>query len=79
MAQTVKCLPTTQETQFRSLGQEDPLEEDIATQYSILDWTVPWIEKPGRLQSTGLQRVGYDRNDIACTHTHTWEKHRKAE
>ena len=43
------------ETQVGSLGREDPLEEDMATHSSILAWRVPWTEKPGRLQSTGLQ------------------------
>ena len=49
-----------QETWVRSLGQEDPLEEGMATHSSILAWRIPWIEEPGRLQSTGLQRVEYD-------------------
>ena len=44
----------------RSLGQEDPLEEGMATHSSILAWRIPWIEEPGRLQSMGLQRVGHD-------------------
>ena len=44
----------------QSLGQEDPLEEGRATHSSILAWKIPWTEKPGRLQSTGLQR---DRQD----------------
>ena len=47
-----------QETQVRSLGQENPLEEDMATHFSILDWRIPWTEEPGRLQSLGSQRVG---------------------
>ena len=50
----------TQETQVRSLGQEDPLEEDMATHSSILAWRIPWTEEPGRLQSMGLQRVRHD-------------------
>ena len=50
----------TQETQVRSLGWEDPLEEKTATHSSILAWEVPWTEKPGRLQSTGSQRVRHD-------------------
>ena len=41
----------------QSLGQEDPLEEGMATHSSILAWRIPWTEKPGRLQSIGLQRV----------------------
>ena len=43
----------TQETWVQSLGQEDPLEEEMATYSSILVWEIPWIEDPGRLQSMG--------------------------
>ena len=43
-----------------SLGEENPLEKETATQSSILAWTTPWTEEPGGLQSTGLQRVGHD-------------------
>ena len=46
--------------QVGSLGQEDPLEEEIATHSSVLAWIMPWTEEPGRLQSMGLQRVGQD-------------------
>ena len=46
--------------QVRSLGQEDSLEEGMATHSSILAWEIPWTEEPGRLQSMGLQRVGHD-------------------
>ena len=46
--------------QFPSLGQEDPLEEEIATRSSILHWRIPWTEEPGGLQCLGLQRVGYN-------------------
>ena len=60
MAQTVKNPPATQETQVQSLGWEDPLEKDMATHSSILAWEIPWTEEPGRLQSTGLQRVGHN-------------------
>ena len=60
MAQTVKRLPTMQETRVRSLGQEDVLEKEMATHFSILAWKIPWKEEPGRLQSMGLQRVGHD-------------------
>ena len=45
------------ETQVLSLGQEDPLEEEMATYSSILAWEIPWMEEPGGLQSLGLQRV----------------------
>ena len=61
MAQTVKHLPTMRETQVQSLGQEDLLEKEMATHSSILAWKIPWMEKPGRLQSMGSQRVGHDR------------------
>ena len=46
-----------QETRVQSLGGEDPLEEDMATHFSILAWRFPWTEEPGGLQSLGLQRV----------------------
>ena len=49
-----------QETQVRSLGGEDPLEKEMATQSSILAWRIPWTEEPGGLQSMGLQRVEHD-------------------
>ena len=48
MAQTVKNLPAMQETQVQSLGQEDPLEKEMATHSSILAWRIPWTEEPGR-------------------------------
>ena len=65
----VKNLLATQETWVPSLGQADPLEEDIATNLNILAWKIPWIENPGRLQPTGLQRVGNCRSDLhAYTH-----------
>ena len=49
-----------QETQVRSLGQEDTLEKGMTTHSSILAWNIPWTEEPGGLQSMGLQRVGHD-------------------
>ena len=55
----VKTLPAVQETQVRSLGQEDPLEAGIATYSSLLIWRIPWTEEPGGLQSIGLHRVGH--------------------
>ena len=55
MAQTVKCLPTMQETQVQSLGQEDLLAKETATHSSILAWKIPWTEEPGRLQSMRSQ------------------------
>ena len=60
VAQMVKRLPTMQETQVRSLGQEDPLEKEMATHSSSLAWKIPWMEEPGGLQSMGSQRVGHD-------------------
>ena len=60
MAQRVKHLPALQETQVQSLGQEDPLEKEMATHSSTLAWRIPWTEKPGRLQSMGSQKVGHD-------------------
>ena len=55
VAWTVKNLPAIQETQVQSLGQEDPLEEGMATQTSIVAWRIPWTEEPGGLQSRVLQ------------------------
>ena len=55
MAQRVKRLPAIQETWVQSLGQEDPLEQEMATHSSILAWRIPWTEKPGGLQSVGSQ------------------------
>ena len=49
-----------QETQVRSLGQEDTLEKKTTVHSSILAWEIPWTEEPGGLQSTGSQRVGCD-------------------
>ena len=60
VAQRVKRLPAVQETWVRSLGQEDPLEKEMAAHSSTLAWKIPWTEKPGRLQSMGSQRVGHD-------------------
>ena len=56
----LKRLPTMKETRVQSLGQEDPLEKEMATHSSILAWKIPWTENPGRLQSMGSQRVGHD-------------------
>ena len=60
VAQMVKNLPTTQETQVPSLGQEDPLQKGMATYSSIFAWKIPWTEEPGRLQSLGSLRVRHD-------------------
>ena len=48
------------DTRVQSQGLEDPLEKELATHSSILDWRIPWTEKPGRLQSMGYQRVGHN-------------------
>ena len=61
MAQWVKNLPERQETQemwVQSLGGKDPLEKEMATHSSTHAWKIPWMEKPGGLQSMGSQRVG---------------------
>ena len=60
VARRLKRLPPMRETQVRSLSREDPLEKEMVTHSSILAWRIPWTEKPGRLQSTGLQRVRHD-------------------
>ena len=60
MTQVVKNLLAMQETQVRSLSQEDPLEKGMATHSSILAWKIPWTEEPGGLESTGSQRVILD-------------------
>ena len=60
VAQMAKNLPAIQETPIQSLGWEDTLEKGMATHSSILTWKIPWTEEPGRLQSMGLQRVGYN-------------------
>ena len=60
VAQMVKNLPAVQETWVRSLGWEDPREKEMATHFSILAWEILWMEEPGGLQSTRLQRVGHD-------------------
>ena len=56
----VKRLPVMWLTWVRSLGREDPLEEEMATHSSTLAWKIPWMEEPGGLQSLGSQRVGHD-------------------
>ena len=57
-----------QEIWVRSLGQEDPLEKELATHSSILAWRIPWVEEPGGLQSMGSQTVGMIEQ---LTHIHT--------
>ena len=57
MTQMVKNPPAMQETWVGFLGQEDPLEKEMAIHFSILVWRIPWTEEPGRLQSTGSQEL----------------------
>ena len=52
--------PPAKEQQTRSLGGEDPLEEEMATSSSLLAWEIPWTEEPGGLQSRGLRRARHD-------------------
>ena len=58
VAQIVKNLPAMQKTRVWSLGQEDPLEEGMATHTSIFAWRIPWTEEAGGPQPVGSQRVG---------------------
>ena len=73
VAQMVKNLRAMPEIWVWSLSREDPLEKEMATHSSILAWRIPWTEEPGRLQSMGSQRVGYNwaTNTHKHTHTHT--------
>ena len=60
VSQTVKNLPSIQETGIQSLGRDDSLEKEMAIHMSFLAWRIPWTEEPGGLQFTGSQRVGHD-------------------
>ena len=60
VTQMVKNLPAMQETLVQLLGQEDPLEKEMATHSSILAWKIPWTEEPGGQQSMGSQRAEHD-------------------
>ena len=60
MVKNPPAVQESQETQVRSLGWEDPLEEETATHSGIFAWRIPWTEEPGGLRSIGLQRVGHD-------------------
>ena len=62
-----KNVPVMQEVRVQSLGQEDPLEKEMETHYSILAQRIPWTEEPGRLQPMGLQRIGHD---LVTEHMH---------
>ena len=67
IAQLVKNLPAMQETWVRFLGQENPLEKEMAIHSSILAWNSLWTEDPGRLQSMGSQRVRH-AEQLSTTH-----------
>ena len=72
MAQTVKRLSAVQDTQVRSLGWEDPLEKEMATQPSTLAWKIPWTEEPGRLYIVhGVAKSQTRLSDF--THSHHYE------
>ena len=71
VAQTVKRLPTKWEIRVQSLGQEDPLEREMATHSSILAWKIPWTEELGRIQSVcGVTKSRTRLSDF--TFTFTW-------
>ena len=65
----VKNLPAMQETQVRSLGQEDPLDKEMKTHSSILAWRIPWTEESDRLQSMDV-RVRHNWAMIIFTYVH---------
>ena len=72
MAQTIKRLSTMQETRVLSLGQEDPLEKEMAIHSSTIAWKTSWTEELGRLQSMGSQRVFSSLSlSILNTHIHS--------
>ena len=80
MAQTVKRLPTMQETRVQSLGQEDPLEKEMATHFSTLAWKIPWTEESGKLQSMGVtesdmteQLLSLSLSYVHETQSYQWE------
>ena len=79
VAQMVKHLPTMQDTQLQSLGQEN-LEKKMATHSNILAWKIPWTEEPGRLQSMGSQRVRHDWTTsfhFTSSHAYEWIRHKQ--
>ena len=61
------AMQETQDMRVQPLGQEDPLEEGMATHSSILSWRIPWTEEPSRLQSIGLQRAGHNWSNLASS------------
>ena len=73
---SVSSLPPVQENWIPFLGQEDPLEKEMATHSSFLAWRIPWTKEPGRLQSMALQQSDTTErlNKSTCAHTHTHKK-----
>ena len=67
MAQRLKRLPAMRETWIQSLGQEDPLEKEMATNSSTLAWRIPWREEPGRLPVHGVAKSGTRLSDFTFT------------
>ena len=63
MVKNLLPMQETKEMHVQSLGQEDPLEEEMAIHSCILAWRIRWTEEPGGLQSMGSQRVGHDLSD----------------
>ena len=70
MAQMVKRLPTMWESLVQSLGQEDPLEKEMAPHPSTAPWKIPWMEEPGRLQSLGSLGIRHDSDFTFIFHFH---------
>ena len=68
MAQKVKRLPAMQETGVRSLGQEEPLEKEMATHSGTLAWKIPWTEKTGRLHGVSKSRTRLSNFTFIATH-----------
>ena len=76
MAQRLKRLPARRETRVQFLGQEDPLEKEMAPHSSILARRIPWTEEPGGLQSMGSQRVGHTIERLhSLTHSYNLNGH----
>ena len=71
MSQTIKCLSTTRETRVLSLGQEDPLEKEMATHSSTLAWKIPRTEEPGRPCSTPTDKTNKGKRNITAGITDT--------
>jgi len=66
----VKCLPTMQETRVQSLGQEDPLEKEMATHSSVLAWKIPWMKEPGRLTIHSIAKSWTRLSNFTFTFIH---------